>query len=285
MAAFAVETIKYTDLFNALLKSNGGFLNFLNRSPKLSPNAGAISARITTAVTLQTPADGTMLANNAARTSVALTAFNGIHTISLFDYELDQFSKDPSATVAEVEAFASAARVQAETEVLADLVAGTPGATYTNAAGTMDFTNLDTDAKAYVAMGKITSAIAWVQANCAGNLDGNVCILASQAAYGGLLAMRYFGRLAGDFERVNGQWSVMGYPIEMTTVTTNFGGASKDTLYVIHRDAEALVWSDVVVPHEEFVHCPDGLWKKYLKCYGFAGLIQANYAAVANTTS
>jgi|GEM_PF-2468972 len=286
MAAFGTRTERFTELFNALLKSDGGMLNMLNDTAMVpeGAQAGAITTRITTAVTLQSTTDGTPLANNAARTEVGLTVFEGVHTISLFEYELRQF--DGKAEKKEVKAFVSAARVAAETEIIADFVAGTPGATETLPAGQINFGTDGTDAEAYTTIDKLDQAIAYVDVNTAGAEDGQTFIVVPKACYGKLISLRGVSRLRGDFDREGRRWYYQGYPIFKTSVTTNFGGASKAAAFVVNVDAEALVWTDMTMPTEEFTHHSDNMWKLFLNTYGFAGLIQAShYAEVANPSS
>ncbi|HUW35308.1 MAG TPA: hypothetical protein VM223_27165 [Planctomycetota bacterium] len=284
MAAFGTVTERFTGLFDALIKSDGGFLNMLNNTAIVpdATRAGAVTTRITTAVTLQTTTDGTLLANNAARTEVALTAFEGAHTISLFEYQLAQF--DGAAERAEVRAFTSAARVLAETTVIADLVAGTPGDAQTLPDGQMNFTTTGTDAQAYIAVDKLNAAIAYVDVNKA--IGGNTFILLNPTSYRKMISLRGTSRLRDDFDREGTFWFYLGLPIFKTSVTTNFGAATKAAAFVVHSDAEALAWTDVYLPHEEFRHYGDGMWKLFMKTYGFAGLIQgSSFAEVLNGAS
>ena len=287
MAAFAVETAAFTKLFNALLKSDGGFLAGLNNTA-LVPNAarsGAITARITTAVTLTTITDGTMASNAAARTEVDLTPFQGQHVISLFPYETAQFTADSDAMEREVSATVSAARVLGETTVLADLVAGSPGATQTLPDGQLDFTTDGTDAEAYLALDKLDQALTYVEANTAGG-NGRISILTTVTGFGKLITLRQTSRGKTDFDRENGQWMYRGWPIYPTTVTTNFGTATKAAAFVVHHDAEALVFNELFIPQAEFKLGDDGMQKLFLQVFGFAGLIQAtHYAEVVNGAS
>lgn len=285
MAAFGTRTERFTDLFNALLKSDGGMLTMLNDTAIVPDGArsGAVTARITTAITLADVTDGTMAANGAARTEVALTAFVKQHPISLFDYELAQFDGD--AEEKEMRQFISAARVAAETEVLADLVAGTPGATETLPTGQIDFATDGTEGEAYTTIATLDAAIGYVEANTQGSPD-NIFILVPAVGWSALKSLRGITRLARYFDKQNNRWYYDGYPIFVTTVTTNFGTAGKEAAFVVHTDAEALVWNELFLPHEEFRHYGDGMWKLFIKCFGFAGLIQAtHYAAVLNPAS
>ena len=288
MAAFDTRTERFTELYNALLKSDGGMLNLLNDSALVpdGARAGAVTARVTTAVTLQDVTDGTMASNNAARTEVSLTAFEKQHPISLHSYELAQFDGD--SEIKEVRQFVSAARVMGEGEVIADFVAGTPGATETLPAGQIDFATDGTDGEAYTTINALDAAIGYVEANTQGDPDAanRTFIVTTKTGWSNLKSLRGVSRLSRYFDKQNGRWYYDGYPIFISTVSTNFGGASKAAAFVAHGDAEALVWEEMEMPHDDFRHYGDGMWKLFMKCYGFAGLIQAtHYAEVANPSS
>lgn len=285
MAAFGTDTKQFSTLFNAVLGARkDGIVPFLNR-PGIVPGgarAGAITTRITTAVTLQTPADGTLLANNAARTEVNLTAFIGGHTLSLFPYELEQWDADAEAR--EIDAFINAAFVQAEDEVLADLVGGTAGTTATLATGQLNFSTDKTDAEIRDNLDKLYTALVGLEVNTQGKPNDIIGITHS-TAYKNLMLLADSTQGSPDIRRTEGGGLVIkGYPIYMTTATDNgFGSAADlDTFYWVHKDAEALCWSGAEV-HAPMHAADDGLWKKIWVAYGYAGLMQAtHYATVIN---
>lgn len=283
MAAFGTDTKKFTPLFNALLKSDGGFVNSFNNSPKLGANAqaGALTARITTAVTLQTPADGTMLTNNAARTEVDLTAFLGDHTASLFPYELAQWDADADA--AEFAAFVDAARLAAEVVLITDLVGATPGHTETLTTTYIDFeVAAYTDAVAFDLLNSLDKCVGYIMANCGGK-PNNMGIVTTPTGWSNLMSLMGISRL-GRFLTMEGE--LLRYktiPIWSSTVTVaGWAGAADAAAFVYHRDAEALVWSEVDIPHDDLRFYPDGLYKKFWQTYGFAGLIQGSHVALVD---
>ncbi len=297
MAAFGTRTINYTPLFLPAMKAAGGWLNILNDTARVgSARAGAISVRITTAVTLQTPTDGTMLANNAARTVVALTAFVGVHTVSLFSYERDQW--DEQANTNEEMVFFDAAATQAQFEIITDLVGGTPDVSISWPAAAIDGA-WTTDAGRQLALAAVDRALAALLANVNGK-PKDIFAVTNKTVFGYLasaISQSGYGQFLSTDAALGGQgvptvmWRGM-YPIYMYNGTnvSGFSGSTgatddkEDALYWVHKDAEALTWVGAESPNGgELQHEPDGLWKKYWHCFGFAGLIQAtHYTAVVN---
>jgi hypothetical protein len=287
MAVFGTRTIVYTGLFTPAIKSSGGITSNLN-SPRIGkPTAGAITVRITTAVTLQTPADGTMLGNNAARTNVNLTAFAGAHTVSLFPYELDQWDADADAV--EFKVFVDAARRKAELEIITDLVAGTAGTSKTLPAGQLSFAADGTAQEIFTTLQRLDQTLAGLMSNvqdisqvfgiCTPTGYANLQTCIGQSSYGQYLS-----------ETANGTLTYKGRPIYMYngTAVSGFGDAANDDcFYWVHPDAEALTWVEAFSPNGgQLQHEADGFFKKYFHTWGFAGLIQStHYATVVNGTS
>lgn len=296
---FAVATEEFMPLVNALIKSKGGFIERLNNTALVPDGArsGAVTARITTAVTPQAITDGTLPQNFAARSEVALTAFAQQHPIKLQPYQINQFLNSPDAIEKELRAAASGFYVSWEGEVIADLVAGTPGNTQTLTAGQIDFATDGTDAEAYDNLRKFDQALAYIEANTNGSTS-DLWIVMPTVAYGNFITMlgssRYgaknleFGR--ESMQEDERQYFYKGIPIYKTTVTTNFGGAAKECAYIGHRDAEAALLVGVedqgaATGQPGFRPMDDGLTGMILQTYGFAGLIQAgHYAAIMNPT-
>jgi hypothetical protein len=293
MATFGTLTKTFTPLFLPAIKSTGSWINGLNDSAQIgSARAGAISARITTAVTMQTPADGTMLANNAARTEVALTAFKGVHTVSLWQYETDQY--DASADAKEFSVFLDASRLLAEKTVITDLVAGTPNNTQTLVAGQLNLSTDGTDAEIRSNLSKLDIAIGNLMAQVAGKSDGVFAVTTplAWANLHGLIAQSNYGAFLSQSatDSTAGVIRYRGIPIYMYNgaAVSGFGeSAGDEILYFVHRDAYALTWADAWSPNGgNFTHEPDGFMKKYFHCFGFAGRIQnTHYTCVKNGTS
>jgi len=286
VAAYGTLTIAYGPYYDAALLSVGDIPKFFIKPGAPDPDSGAISAEVATAVTLVTPADGTLMANNAAATQIALTMFNGAHIVSLGPAYVGAFLRNPERQKAQIRAFASALGVKAEAEIIADLVAGTPVETETLPNGQMDFRcPAGTDAQVWLAKNALDKAIAAVEIQTQGK-PRNIAIIAGKAAYGNLKSLRNFKMMANDFDRLGNQWLYDGYPILLTSVTTNFGGASAECAYVVHQDAEGLVWDEIDLPDGGFAHHGDGFQKLIMQGYAWAGLLQStHYAAVLSGTS
>ena len=298
MAAFGTLTLKFGPLYLALCKASG-FTQYLNQNVDKSVLVGGqMTARITTAVTVGSITDGTVAPNDAARTNVTLVIFHGTHTPSLFPWETGQFTEDD--LLKEVIAFQDAMRYKAEGSVIAQLVAGTAGSAQTIAAGTMDFSKYTTDALMYTGMSMFNAGLAYVEANTQGK-GGGICIIMATAAYANFLSMRLRGQFKSDFEREmipdvlnpdirKPRWTYCGYPVFVTPYSTSFGGASAKCCFILHRDAEALVFNDIYFPENDngaqLHHYGDYMQKAMMAGWGYSGLIQAShYASFVNGTS
>lgn len=287
--AFGTNKVNYSSILDAAIKSSGSWLGKLN-NPKLGkPTAGAISVPIKTAVTMQTPVDGTMLANNAARTITALTAFWGIHTVSIESYAVDQYDSEEDA--AEFRAFLGAARIYAEKEIITDLVAGTASTTDTLTVGQLNFFYDGTEGERSDNLRKLDSTRRKLMANVAGSAGrvfgittptalGNIEAMTAQMGYGEIV------QLTNDVDMLNyrGQSPIFAYN---GASVSGFGtAASADAFYWVHPDAEALTWVDASSPHSDLRTYGDGFHKKFFETYGFAGLIQStHFATISNGTS
>lgn len=278
MAAFGTDTKFFSRLFNAKMEASGSFTAFLNDTAMVpaGARAGAITTRITTAVTLQAPADGTMLANNAARTEVNLVAFRGIHTLSLFPDELAQWDADADAR--EFDAFVNAARKAAELEIITDWVAATLTAPLTSTlpVGQIDFACDGTDAEIFLALNALDQTLSQVEFATQGK-PGRIGIVTHPIAWGNLRTLSGMGRLGAQVLTM--QQDVLFYkgrPVFLcdADVAGYADGAGEVAAFVFHTDAEALVWDEVFIPHEAPRFADDGLFKKFWYTYGFAGGIQ-----------
>lgn len=287
MAVFGTRTIKYTGLFTPAIKSSGGITSNLN-SPRLGkPTAGAITVRITTAVTLQSPSDGTMLGNNAARTNVNLTAFSGVHTVSLFPYELDQWDSDADAV--EFKVFVDAARRKAEFEIVTDLVGGTASTIKTWPIGQISAAADGTAQETFTTLQRLDQTYAGLMSNVQDM--SQVFGITTPTTYANLqtcIGQSQYGQYLS--QDASGKLTYKGRPIYMYNgaAVTGFGdAASDDNFYWVHPDAEALTWIEAFSPNGgQLQHEADGFFKKYFHTWGFAGLIQGtHYATVTNPTS
>ena len=282
MAAFGTDTTKFSDMFNAALKArkDAGIVNLLNRPGLVAGGAksGTQNVRITTAVTLQTPADGTMLANNAARTNVALTAFVGAHTLSLFGYELEQWDADADA--AEVNAFIDAAILAAETAIITGLVGMTPTSTATLTAGQLNFSTHATDGEIRDNLGKLYTSLAGVISLTQGK-PKQIVGITTPTAYANLWALADSAGAGGNIRVADDILYIKGYPVFMTSAAfTGFGtAAAADAFYWVHRDGYALCWSGAEI-HTPLSPTSDGLYKKIWQSYGWQGEIQDSHIGV-----
>ena len=288
MAVFAINKTAYTQSFLGLMGASTGFVNSFTSNLKLTsldPRAGSVTARKVGAVTLQTPVPGTIMTNGAARTNVTLTTFNGAHVIGLDPTQALQFIGDADEQAKELAAFANAARLKAEAELIADLVGGTPGDSETLEDGQLDFATDGTPGEAYKAVNALDQVVSYVQANTQGK-GGRISIVFNPTSWANFKSLRKFEQINRSFDRVGNDWFYDGLPVYVTTVSTNFGGASKAAAFVYHEDAEGLIWTEVDAPDGGFAYYGDGQLALHLLCYGHAGLIDnTQYGRVLNGVS
>lgn len=299
MAAWGASTslnVNYTDILLAKTYS-GGWLRHLIR-PQTNARLGAISVPVATAVTAQTPVDGTMLANNAARSLTALTAVWYAHTASVAAYQLDTYTEAERA--AQITLFLDAARRGMEFEVITDLVAGTPAATYTLPTGGLDGV-WTTDIMRQQVLSAVDQAL--------GALLGNVSAIAGPADVFAVCNKKMWSNIMSatvgspsgyPLVQLDGQvgsemparimWRGL-YPIYQYNGANVSGfsdggvtGASddkEDVLYWVHRDCEFVAWEEMTV--SPMHQADDAFFKEIYSAFGYAGLIQAtHYTAVAN---
>lgn len=289
MSQFATLSVNYAGILDAAIKSSGSWLAVLNNPRLGKPTSGAVSVPIKTAVTLQSPSDGTMLGNNAARTLTALTAFWGIHTVSLESWMKDAY--DEAEDDAEARAFLGASRIFAEKEIITDLVAGTASTTATLTVGQLNFSTDGTAGEINDNLQKLDTTRRKLMANVAGSA-GRVFGITTPTGLGNIEAMTAslnYGQIVQvgndiDMLMYRGQSPIFAYN---GASVSGFGtAASADAFYWVHPDAEALTWTDMQIPHDDLRKYGDGFWKKFFEAFGFAGLIQSShFATISNGTS
>lgn len=286
MAAYGTANVHYTKPYNAVLSSNPGFTALLAR-PDLGVNGdeAAISVLITTAVTLQTLTDGTMLANNAAQTIVALTLFDGVHTLSLKIGQLGTWT--PEKDAAEFLAFADAAEAKAQLEVMTDLEAGAAGLTVTLPTGQVDFTTDGTVAEQWLALNALDQAVSFVESQTQGKSTGSIFIIMPRAGHANIRTTLGTTEGARFLTESGGFMFFRGHPIFLFNQTlSGWAGAGDVAAFVVHTDAEALTFTRTHIPHAGLEHYSDGFYKKFWQTFGYAGLIQAShFAEVDNPAS
>ncbi len=303
MAAWAVALSFYGAWFQSVVETTPSFTNFFKlggvrrqditaaMSATSSGPVGGLQCVIPTAVTLQSLTDGTMLANNAARTVVALTPFIKAHTVSLDDTMLGGYTDQDDE--GQFVAFADAARKFAELEVVTDLVAATPGLSVNLPTGQIDFASDGTLAQNYLAINALDKAIAYVESKTQGKLagaDGSamICIVTTYQGWGNLKTLANYNGYGGQarIKKVGGQLYFDDYPVfQFNQSLSGWQGASDVAAFVCHADCEALYFEDATWP-DQLKEYGDGYFKKIGKCFGAAGFLQTTHCAeVVNPAS
>lgn len=285
MSIYGTMTKNYARQVLPSLTASSVLATFFKEAPIGSSRAGALTVPITTAVTLQTLADGTLLANNAAQTLVDLTAWRAGHTLSLFMDMLDQAT--PERDAAETQAFIDASANKMIFELLDDLVNGTPSTSKTWPVGQIDAAADGTAQEVFTTLQTLNQAIEGVRALTQGNggkliIISNSTVRANIATCAGsdfALAPEQSGRLMDSYRGI--PWVVAD-----TSISGWGTGAAKASVFVVHTDCEAVAWADVFIPHAELAYVHDGTFKKNWLCGAFMGLLQAShYAEILNPSA
>lgn len=294
MSAFATMKTNYARLFQAALQTTEGFTRALGLGGiplgAITAGSGGLSVQVPTAITLQTPTDGTMGQNNAAQTLTALTVFRGYDCVSLFNDQRGQWG-DAEDTARDA-LFVDAARLLAQFECMTDFVGGTPGLSVNLPTGQINFASDGTLAKNYLAINALDTALGYVVGKTQGKLaapDGmsKLFIVVPYQSWANLKTLVNFsyGGSAARITMVGPMMYFDGIPIFQENQTiTGWEGASDVAAFVVHADAEALLFVEMLF--SDFAKYGDTLWKQFRECFGWAGLIQTtHYAEVVNPAS
>lgn len=285
MSIYGNMTKNYARQTLPSLTASSGLATFFREAPIGSNRAGALTVPIPTAAALQTLTDGTLLANNAAQTLVDLTAWRGGHTLSLFTDQLDQFT--PERDGSETAIFIDASTNKMIFELIDDLVNGTPTTSKTWPVGQIDGAADGTAQEIFTTLQTLDLCIAGVKALTQGN-GGKLCIISNSVAQSNISTCA--GSNYALANEVAGRWidSYKGIPWFVTDVSiSGWGtGAGKDSVFVVHADAEAVAWADVFIPHPGLEYVHDGTHKKNWLCHAFMGLLQAShYGEILNPSA
>lgn len=278
---------KYTAYVNALLKASSGFLDRLNSAfdwPEGGAAAGAITVNMLTSVGTTDIADGTILTDTSANTQTDLTFVNKAATITFKPGELRSIERKPDALKAYLVAAADAIRQAGQVDVLADLVAGTPGQSRALPAGQIDFGTDGTSAELWLAINEVDLAIAYIRANTTGRNE-DMSIIFPPAAYGNFTTNRQ-ALISGSLLQKDSLSTYQGIPIYSITGPANWGGASKSACFVLHRHCEAFAMEDVYMHGGGVMAASDGTHKMIFVGPYAAGLVNGNLCAeVTNASS
>lgn len=248
---------KYTRYLNNLLVASGRNAMWLDRLNDASSfvsdaaQAGTVVVPVVTAFTAQTITDGTLQTNQFNNTTASLTGYDRTVPISLKPSQLRavEWSNPENITIIAEQAADGLRKVLAA-QVIADLVAASPGFSKTLSTGNVDFASAtQTD----IAM--LDFLVASVIANS--NADpSELTILTTPTGMANLFAARNalvgFTGLGLSNE---GYLNYAGIPIfPVAATTTNWGTSGKAAAFVVHKSAYTLA-KLMAYPHD-----PDRFW-------------------------
>ena len=280
--------VNYANLIQEKLDGSLAFANSLNNMIEIPDGAqkGAITCSILTSSTAETPVDGTLLTNATATTEVVLTYVNQVVPLSLPETQIKSMLTSPAWLDKISKNHASALLKAGNAAVIADMVGGTPGSSDTLAAARIDF-KPGTEAQNLVMLGQVIAQISYLQTEMAmtPGLD-EIGIVMGPTAYGNFTTIRSSAHTYTPIFGNDGLWRFMGIPIFPVSVTTSFGGAGNDCMYIYHETAEAFAFKNPGLLGGKVFLAGDGHWKFVTSGPFAAGLCEENlYAAITNPAS
>lgn len=282
---------QYAAYLLGVVKSSGRNAAWLNRleDPGQWINDAAMAGTVVvpkvTAFTAQSLTDGTLQTNQLNNTTASLTFYDRTVPISMKPSVARALDFTSGANLAAIADKAGDALRQVVTsQIIADLVAATPGDSATLTAGKAEFAGAGQTELAY-----LDRAIAYVVGASTAD-PGDLTILVSRKALGNLFAARNalvgFTQLGMD---ANGMLNYGGIPIfPVTSTTTNWSGASNACAYVLHRSAYYLSLRDAYPHDPERFWIPegDGMYKHLINATWCGGVVEANlFAEIVSNTS
>lgn len=284
---------RYTRYLNNLLVASGRNAEWLNRLNDASSfvsdaaQAGTVVVPVVTAFAAQTITDGTLQTNQFNNTTASLTGYDRTIPISLKPSQLRSMEWSNAENMAVIaEQAADGLRKVLAAQVIADLVAATPGFTKTLTTAKIDFAGAGATEFAM-----LDYCIANVLANSNGE-PSELTILTTPTGMANMFAGRnaLVGFTGLGLERnAAGYLSYAGIPIyPVAATTTNWGGAGKSAAFVVHKNVYTLA-KLMGYPHDPdrfWVPEGDGFYKHLVNGTWFGGVSLAGLLArVINPTA
>lgn len=248
---------QYTAYINNTLVASGRNAEWLNRLNDASQwvsdaaQAGTVSVPVVTAFTAQSITDGTLQTNQFNNTIASLTGYDRTVPISLKPSQLRalEWSRPENmATIAEQAA--DGIRKVVVSQIIADLVAATPGFQQTLATGKIDFA-----AATATQIAQLDFLIQSICANSNANEDELLILTTPTAAANIFAARNSLVGYTGLGMSAAGYRNYAGIPLyTVAATTTNWGGAGKACLYVLHKSVYTIA-KMLGYPHD-----PDRFW-------------------------
>lgn len=279
----------YTALILGLLKGHYPLLSKLNDKFRVpaGQSKGSLTARVLSSVAAVTPVDGTMLTNQATNAYVALTYADKAMPVSLLPSEYDTMLSDPDSRDAYETMGADALYQAAMNDLVAAVIAATPGKQFTLTAGQIDFNTDGSTAEILDNLQRIGKCRGYLLANRTDTRPEDLIILTTGDGFGNLDAIAGSG-LAGTGLAPNaqGQMSYRGTPIFAVTGPSGWGGASNHAMIIAHWTALCCKIDQVKVGGGGWQYHSDGFYKFIPHGYYATGVpVQALFAEILNPSS
>lgn len=237
--------VSYSNLLNTHLAGKRSISRSVNNLVEIpdGAEAGAITCTIITASTSSALVDGTMLTNDTATTQASMTYVDNAVTHSVTPSQTKNFFNNPTNITRIMENHANALDLAGNNSLVADFVTATPGLVETLAAGRMDFT-IGTVQQNTLMISQVARVIGYIADRVNDPVMQNYGIIAGTAAFGNFTALR--GELSNYpiWDASISRFTFMGVPIYSTSISTNFGGASKECMFIYHKDAAGFAFKE-----------------------------------------
>lgn len=218
---------------------NAAWLKTLADQSGVDAQAGVVSVPIPTAFTPVVPAANALLASALNNTYVAMTPYDYIVPMILLPSVIKSTDWTPQ-NMGRIEKQAiDALQSLISAQIIADLVAATPGYTVALTTAKIDFV-----AATQTEIGILDRGLAYILANTGANIS-DLFILMCQAALGNFMAARNALIGSSFVLRDDNILTYNGIPIYPVAATsTNWGGASKACAYIVAPGGYSLAMTD-----------------------------------------
>jgi hypothetical protein len=237
--------VNYSTLINTHLEGKRSISTSVNNLVEIPDGAmaGAITVTIISESTAQTLVDGTMLTNDTNTTQATMTYVDEAVTHSVPPSQIANFFNKPVNIERIAVNHANALLKSANAALVADFVAATPGDINTLATGRVDFT-IGTTQQNTVMLSQVARIVAYIQDRIGDEEMKNYGIIVASAAFGNFTAIRGESIQYPVWDPTISRHTFMGIPIFSTALSTSFGGASNECMFIYHRDAAGLAFKD-----------------------------------------
>ena len=267
--------IAYTNLVFAKMLGKRSFLNNLYQCHDVlnANQAGSVTVTLSDAFTAAAPVDGTMLANDAGQTAVALTITDMEICLSYPPSAWKSNLTTPANIKKQTQGAADEFIQDMQNAVIAGLKTGTPGDTNTLTIGQVDFVTDGTAGEAYDNFQELNGIVAFVLSNNTDLLPGDFSMPVAPAAWANLTTMKSTQFVSPQYYEMDGLYRYMGIPMYPIAGATNFGGAGLECLFLLSNRSYANAYNEPEIHGGGWIAASDAHHKLILNCPYAHGMI------------